>query len=321
MKSTHVTAHMTDPVVGRRIFTGCWLSAGLGISILQMLLLAQAWFVSRHAIVPACMASVWVLGSPVGMRLRATPRLWGGCLIAATLLWLLGPRLVPWRIAHTPATLLSGCTLMVAAWFLGAIGLAPLLALDCWPGGRSPLPALGSLVESWTSRYWSTERWQVQLDMRALPHTWWWSYLVERARDSKGNVQLTQLASSSVVILGAVWGAVPTPFAAGLAETHELSRLDTLQLAHGCAQEARLNRLVALVEGILIAFLTPVLGMLIDVRHLTQDEILLAEKGGTEEYGLRVISPTWNRKAKGKGACEKRGKRVKALMRCPARPA
>jgi RNA-directed DNA polymerase len=58
-----------------------------------------------------------------------------------------------------------------------------------------------------------------------------------------------------------------------------------------------------------------------DVRHLTQDEILLAEKGGTEEYGLRVISPTWNRKAKGKGACEKRGKRVKALMRCPARPA
>src|SRR6266567_1996410 len=58
-----------------------------------------------------------------------------------------------------------------------------------------------------------------------------------------------------------------------------------------------------------------------DVRHLTHNEILLAEKGGTEEYGLRVISPTWNRKAKGKGACEKRGKRVKALMRCPARPA
>src|SRR6266568_8376429 len=58
-----------------------------------------------------------------------------------------------------------------------------------------------------------------------------------------------------------------------------------------------------------------------DVRHLTHNEILLAEKGGTEEYGLRVISPTWNRKAKGKGACEKRGKRVKALMRCPATPA
>src|SRR6266702_96894 len=57
-----------------------------------------------------------------------------------------------------------------------------------------------------------------------------------------------------------------------------------------------------------------------DVRHLTQYEILLAEKGGPEEYNLRVISPTWTRKPKGKGACEKRGKRVKALKRCPARP-
>ncbi len=58
-----------------------------------------------------------------------------------------------------------------------------------------------------------------------------------------------------------------------------------------------------------------------DVRHLTQDEILLAEKGGSEEQDLRVISPTWTRKPKGKGACEKRGKRVKTLKRCPARPA
>ena len=58
-----------------------------------------------------------------------------------------------------------------------------------------------------------------------------------------------------------------------------------------------------------------------DVRHVTQDEILLAEKGGSEDDDLRVISPTWRRKPKGKGACEKRRKRVKALMRCPARPA
>jgi len=58
-----------------------------------------------------------------------------------------------------------------------------------------------------------------------------------------------------------------------------------------------------------------------DVRHLTQDEILLAEKGGSEDDDLWVISPTWTRKPKGKGACEKRGKRAKALKRCPARPA
>jgi retron-type reverse transcriptase len=29
-----------------------------------------------------------------------------------------------------------------------------------------------------------------------------------------------------------------------------------------------------------------------DVRHVTQDEILLAEKGGSEDNDLRVISPT-----------------------------
>jgi retron-type reverse transcriptase len=58
-----------------------------------------------------------------------------------------------------------------------------------------------------------------------------------------------------------------------------------------------------------------------EVRHLTQNEILLAEKGGTEERDLRVDSSTWNRKAKGKGAYERSGKRVKALKRCPARPA
>ncbi|HEY6411539.1 MAG TPA: reverse transcriptase domain-containing protein, partial [Ktedonobacteraceae bacterium] len=43
-----------------------------------------------------------------------------------------------------------------------------------------------------------------------------------------------------------------------------------------------------------------------DVRHLTQYEILLAEKGGSEDDDLWVISPTWTRKPKGKGACEKR---------------
>jgi hypothetical protein len=275
MKRTHVTEHMIDPVIGRRIFTLCWCCAGLGISVLQMQLLAQAWFVSRHALVPACMASAWVLGSLLGMRLRAAARLWGGCLIACTLLWLLGPRLVSWRIAHVPTVLLSDGALMAIALLLGASSTAwlvqqrpwpaageraalarglvgittglcivwllpawagfialtcllPLLVLDCWPAGRRPLPAIGSVVENWVSRYWSTERWQVQLDVRSLPRKWWWSYLVERARDSRGYVPLTLLASGSAVILGALWGAVPTPFAAGLAETHELGKLGWL---------------------------------------------------------------------------------------------
>jgi hypothetical protein len=86
MKRTHVTEHTIDPAIGRRIFTGCWFSAGLGVSILQMLLLAQAWLVNQQAFVPAYMASAWVFGSLLGLCLRATARLMGGCLIACTLL-------------------------------------------------------------------------------------------------------------------------------------------------------------------------------------------------------------------------------------------
>jgi hypothetical protein len=200
-------------------------------------------------------------------------------------------------------------------------------------------------------------------------------------------MQLTLLASCSAVILGAVWGAVPTPFAAGLASTHELSKLgwllggqfvalaigacsllaarnvigfpdrlvptswqirafslalfmlvmlagslvtlglpflqapwwlafslgsytlagaiwglllprlrpsigtllfaqrhvllrqgvglpDPLQRAHGSAQDARLTRLLAMTEGILIIFLTPALGWLIDLYD-SVDRVLI----------------------------------------------
>ena len=68
----------------------------------------------------------------------------------------------------------------------------------------------------------------MQLEVRSLPRTWWWSYLATRAQDSRGYVPLTLLASGSAVILGAIWGAVPTPFAAGLAGTHELGKLGWL---------------------------------------------------------------------------------------------
>lgn len=39
---------------------------------------------------------------------------------------------------------------------------------------------------------------------------------------------LTRLASGVSVILGSVWGAVPTPFAAGLSATHTLEKLGWL---------------------------------------------------------------------------------------------
>jgi hypothetical protein len=275
MRRIHVTEQTIDQVIGRRIFTGCWFCAGLGVSILQMLLLAQAWSIHRQALAPACIVSAWVLGSLVGSRRRTTTGLWGGCLLACTLLWCVGTRLVSWRIGTVPTTWLSDGALIISALLLGIISTAwlvqqrpwpeaseraalargligttvglcivwllpawtglialacllPLLILDGRPAGRSPLPAMGSVVENWVRRYWNPEGFQVQLEVQSLPRTWWWSYLATRAQDSRGYIPLTLLASGSAVILGAVWGAVPTPFAAGLAGTHELGKLGWL---------------------------------------------------------------------------------------------
>jgi hypothetical protein len=94
MRRTHATLQMIDPVIGRRIFTLCWFCAGMGVSILLMLLLAQAWSVHRQAIAPACVVSAWVLGSLVGTRLRNMALRWGGGLLACALLWFGGTRLV-----------------------------------------------------------------------------------------------------------------------------------------------------------------------------------------------------------------------------------
>jgi hypothetical protein len=275
MRRTHVSEQIIDLVIGRRIFTLCWFCAGLGVSILQMQLLAQAWSVSRQAIAPACIVSAWVLGSLVGSRRRTTTRVWGSCLLVCTLLWFLGTQLVSWRIGLVATTWLSDGALITSALFLGAISTAwlvqprpwpeafehaalarglvgttaglcivwllpawaglialacliPLLVLDGRPAGRSSLPAIGSVVENWVSRYWKPDRWQVQLEVRSLPRDWWWSYLATRAQDSRGYIPLTLLASGSAVILGTVWGAVPTPFAAGLTGMHELGKLGWL---------------------------------------------------------------------------------------------
>ncbi len=200
------------------------------------------------------------------------------------------------------------------------------------------------MVETWIGRYWRPDLRPFRLSTASLPWNWWWSYLVGRACESKGYVLLTLLASSAAVILGGVWGAVPTAFAGGMLETHELGKLgwllagqiialvvgvcwmgcslvtlglpflqaswwlaaslasytlaaavwgillprlrpsigtlvfaqrhllhrqgmglpDTLHLAHGRAQEERLTRFFATVEGVLIAVFTPVVGWLID---------------------------------------------------------
>lgn len=98
---------------------------------------------------------------------------------------------------------------------LGLICLFPLLVLDFWPQAQCPLPAPGKMLDNWYDISQGADRWQLRLNKRRLPRGWWWSYLVQR-----GHLFLVFLASSIAVILGSIWSAVPTAFAAGLFEIH-----------------------------------------------------------------------------------------------------
>jgi hypothetical protein len=277
MRQRYRSEKAIDPAIGRRVLSTCWLCAGLGVSTLQMLLLAQAWVLTQQALVPACMASAWVLGALLGIRLRAGARLWGSSLLLCALLWLggRGTRLVSWQVTLLPLGLVHLAALAALAFVLGTISTAwlfqrrlwspagerttlaralvgitaglfivwvlpawsgllgltcvmPLLALDYWSARRAPQPGGTGVMEIWIGRYWRPDLRQLRLSSASLPQNWWWSYLVERARESKGYVLLTLLASSAAVILGGVWGAVPTAFAGGMLETHELDKLGWL---------------------------------------------------------------------------------------------
>lgn len=266
-----------DLVVGRRVFAACWLSASLGLSILQMRLLAQAWQESPHALVPTCLMSLWTLGALIGIRLPNASRAWGVATFVGALLWLVGPSLVMWHLplSSAPPLVLSTVPLALVALFLGASGAAWLTQPRAWPAAgerttlvrslvgltiglvvawtlptwagllalagclplllqdacfprRAPLPVRGSVAAVWIDRYWRVEQPPLQLEQCALHVSWYWNWLVERSQSSKGYFALTLLASGVAVVLGSIWGAIPTPFAAGLAATHTLEKLDWL---------------------------------------------------------------------------------------------
>ena len=159
----------------------------------------------------------WRLWSPAGERVTLTRALVG-----------------------TTAGLFVVWVLPTWAGLLGLTCVMPLLAFDVRFARRAPQPEEPGVVEAWVVRYWRPDLRPLRLSTATLPRNWWWSYLVERARESKGYVLLTLLASSVAVILGGIWGAVPTAFAGGMLETHELDKLGWL-LA---------GQIIALVIGI-----------------------------------------------------------------------
>ncbi len=123
-----------DQVVGRRMLSTCWLLAGLGCSILQMLLLAHAWSLSQQAMVPACLASAWVCGTVLGLRLRADTRLLGSCLALCAFLWLDGSRFISWQTTTRllPFGMVHLGSMLVLALLLGTISSAWLSQRRLW---------------------------------------------------------------------------------------------------------------------------------------------------------------------------------------------
>jgi len=142
MRRISVTQYTMDLARGGRVFTTCWLSASLGISILQMLLLAQAWQASQHALGPACLVSAWTLASLVGTRMRTAPQVWGGVCLACILLWLGGPALVLWWL---PPSVVSQVPSNTAALALAALVLST--SSTAWLSQQRTWPTVGERAE------------------------------------------------------------------------------------------------------------------------------------------------------------------------------
>ncbi|MFL5667658.1 MAG: hypothetical protein ACJ8BW_40875, partial [Ktedonobacteraceae bacterium] len=107
-------------------------------------------------------------------------------------------------------------TWMLPTWagLIALICCLPLLVLDVLPAGYGPLPTPGGVAD----------RWQPLLVRRATSRNWW-SFLVGCSRASPRDLPLTLLSSGVAVMLGSIWGAIPTPFAAGVSATHPLEKL------------------------------------------------------------------------------------------------
>jgi hypothetical protein len=267
-----------DAVIGGRLLNAGWLSGSLGLSILQMRLLAQSWSQGREALATALVAAVWLASSLLAATLltgrrRSAARYWGTGLLLCMLPQLSLPVLRPLPVSLWPATLELGLltafsSLLGNAWLLqrrpwpavderialmrAALGtmfglslvwllpawsgllailcLLPLLALDYWPEARAPLPTPGRMVDNWFDLTEGARRWRLQLTLDWLLQGGWWRYLARRRQ-----LGLVLLASGLAIVLGSIWNAVPTPFAAILQEQGTLPTLFWLLLAQALA--------------------------------------------------------------------------------------
>jgi hypothetical protein len=154
--------------------------------------------------------------------------------------WLLG--------GQTGVVLLGTCLLLFAA--RGVIGVPDRLVPDSW---QAPARLLVGAAPAGMAAALAT------LGLPFLQAPWWlalslagytlasavWGLLLPRLRPT-----VSRLAQSQRHLLLAQGRALPS----------------SLHLAHASAREAQVSRLLATVEGLLIAVFTPLLGWLIDAR-------------------------------------------------------
>jgi hypothetical protein len=118
-----------DAVIGGRLFNVCWLISSIGISMVQLRLLALAWQQGEpgeQALTAALVAAAWLGGSLLasvlpGGRRQALPRLWGGSLLLCALLELALPlrrsaAIAPWAAVGELALMASFSGLLASAW-------------------------------------------------------------------------------------------------------------------------------------------------------------------------------------------------------------
>lgn len=143
--------HELDSAVTGRCVSACWFAAAWGASAFQAALLKQVWEMNPHATPAACVASAWIIGMVVGLRVRyalrrstfpGTPLVFGAAFLSCALGWLL--LVTPWlssRPVGGPVTPLVGTLALGAAAFLMGV------ASTCWLSQpRSHWPALGEQV-------------------------------------------------------------------------------------------------------------------------------------------------------------------------------
>ncbi|WP_052890045.1 hypothetical protein [Thermogemmatispora carboxidivorans] len=152
-----------DAVIGGRLVNASWLSGSLGVSVLQMRLLAQSWSQGREALATALVATVWLAGSLVAATLltgrrRGAARYWGSGLLLCLLPQLALPVLQPLPVPFWPATLELG----LLSGFSSLLGNAWLLQRRPWPAVderialmRAALGTMFGLSLVWLLPTWS----------------------------------------------------------------------------------------------------------------------------------------------------------------------